>query len=347
MEKRAGIRDVARAAGVSISTVSRVFSHPEIVSETTRKRVLEIADKYDFKITRTGTMLKSGHTFRAALLMNESITSWFNTQVFAGLDSILHDKGYDISLFQHIDSAESRERFFTNLPVLRNVDMVFVASFAVEPEEAEQLRRTHVPIVGINVPQSTCFDATISIDDEGGMERATQHLIRLGHRHIVYTCSQPAPTIDSSIDARERGFIKACKNAEKSIPDLKWNVLRVPRGQQFADFALAAVLAEEEFPDAICCQMDMMALPLMMKLQHFGHQTPRDYSIIGFDDAPYADTFGLTTMHQDPYEMGAQAARFALQLINEEPIEDPFRTVEPSLILRSTDERQRLAKKQQ
>ncbi|EFA22090.1 hypothetical protein BIFGAL_04438 [Bifidobacterium gallicum DSM 20093 = LMG 11596] len=304
---------------------------------------MEIADKYDFKITRTGTMLKSGQTFRAALLMNESITSWFNTQVFAGIDSILHDKGYDISLFQHIDSAESRERFFTNLPVLRNVDMVFVASFAIEAEEAEQLQRTRVPIVGINVPESSCFDSTISIDDEGGMERATQHLIRLGHRNIVYTCSQPAPTIDSSIDARERGFVRACTQAQLTIPDLRWKVLKVPRGQQFADFALAAVLAEETFPDAICCQMDMMALPLVLKLQHFGHHAPRDYSIIGFDDSPYADTLGLTTMHQDPFEMGAMAARNALKLLNNEPLNEPFQLVEPSLILRSTDERRNVA----
>ncbi len=68
-----------------------------------------------------------------------------------------------------------------NLPVLRNVDAVFVASFAIEPNEVEQLRRTHVPIIGINTPSSSAFDASISIDAEAGRVRAAQHMIKLGH----------------------------------------------------------------------------------------------------------------------------------------------------------------------
>ena len=64
----------------------------------------------------------------------------------------MHDAGYDISLYQHIDTAENRRDFFTTLPVRRNVDAVFVASFAVDAEEIGQLKRTHVPIIGINTP---------------------------------------------------------------------------------------------------------------------------------------------------------------------------------------------------
>ena len=98
-----GIREVAHIAGVSISTVSRAFTRPELVSEKTRERVMEAASMLDFNISRSATALKSGQTFRVALLMNEEVTSWFNTQVFTGLNSVLHDAGYDISLFQHID----------------------------------------------------------------------------------------------------------------------------------------------------------------------------------------------------------------------------------------------------
>lgn len=194
-----GIREVAHIAGVSISTVSRAFTRPELVSEKTRERVMEAASMLDFNISRSATALKSGQTFRVALLMNEEVTSWFNTQVFAGLNSVLHDAGYDISLFQHIDDAKNRESFFVNLPVLRNVDAVFVASFAIEPNEVEQLRRAHVPIIGINTPSSSAFDASISIDDEAGMFRAAQHMINLGHHKIVYTCSAAEESLEASI----------------------------------------------------------------------------------------------------------------------------------------------------
>ena len=333
---KAGIREVAKAAGVSISTVSRAFTRPELVSERTRRKVLDTADRLDFNISRSATALKSGQTYRVAMLMNEEITSWFNMEVFAGINSVMHDAGYDISLFQHVDTGENRRDFFTNLPVRRNVDAVFVTSFGVEPEEIQQLQRIHVPIIGINTPSIDGFDASISIDDENGMYTATQHLLNLGHKHIVYACSAASESMDSSIDARGRGFIRACENVEKRR-ELNWQVVTVPRGRAFADSALSALLALDEFPDAICCQIDMMAIPLMLKLERYGHRTPRDYSIIGFDDSPYADTVNLTTMKQDPFKMGRSAAQKAIKLINGEEPEKPHEIVQPTLVLRESD----------
>lgn len=311
---KAGIREVAKAAGVSISTVSRAFTRPELVSERTRRKVLDVADRLDFNISRSATSLKSGQTYRVAMLMNEEITSWFNMEVFAGINSVMHDAGYDISLFQHVDTGENRRDFFTNLPVRRNVDAVFVTSFGVEPEEIQQLQRIHVPIIGINTPSQEGFDATISIDDEDGMFSSAQHLINLGHKNIVYVCSDAVDSINSSIDARGQGFIRACKTME-GTHDFKWRVLSVPRGKTFADSALTALLALDEFPDGICCQTDMMAIPLVLRLDRYEYRTPRDYSIIGFDDSAYADTVNLTTMRQDPFAMGRAAARKAVKLI--------------------------------
>ena len=102
---KAGIRDVAREAGVSISTVSRAFTKPQLVSQATRDRVMAAANKLDFNISRSAMALKSGQTYRVALLMSEGITSWFNAEVFAGIDDVMHGKGYDISLYQHINDA--------------------------------------------------------------------------------------------------------------------------------------------------------------------------------------------------------------------------------------------------
>ena len=334
---RGSIHDVAKAAGVSISTVSRAFTHPEQVRPSTRARVMEAARRFSFNISRSAGTLKTGHAGRVALLMNEEITSWFNNQTFAGIDSVLHDAGYDISVYQHIDSASTRRAFFENLPILRNVDAVFVASFAVDPEEADRLRRLHVPIIGINTPNPEGFDASVCIDDEAGMFIAAQHLIALGHRRIVYTCSAPSDSLDASIDARGRGFAKACRAACDSGRDLDWRIVTVPRGRDFADSALSALLSLDEFPDGVCCQMDMMAIPLLLKLQRYGRHAPRDYSLIGFDDSPYADTVNLTTMRQDPRDLGAMAARKALRLIGGGVPEKPHSVIRPQLVLRGTD----------
>ena len=332
---RAGIREVAKAAGVSISTVSRAFTRPELVSERTRRKVLETADKLDFNISRSATSLKSGQSYRVAMLMNEEITSWFNTEVFAGIESVMHNAGYDVSLFQHVDTAENRRDFFTNLPVRRNVDAVFVTSFGVEPKEIQQLKRIHVPIIGINTPTQNGFDATISIDDEDGMFTAAQHLINLGHKNIVYVCSDAVDSINSSIDARGQGFIRACKTMGASH-DFKWRVVSVPRGKTFADSALTALLALDEFPDGICCQTDMMAIPLVLRLDRYGHRTPRDYSIIGFDDSTLSAAVGLTTLHQDPFAMGVAAGHMVLDAIAGKSIEPAFVRPDTPLILRET-----------
>ena len=330
------IHDVAKAAGVSISTVSRAFTRPELVSDKTRRKVLQAADQLDYNISRSAGALKMGQTYRVALLMNEGITSWFNAATLAGIESVMHPAGYDISLFQHIDTAETRRAFFTELPIRRNVDAVFVASFAIDPYEVEQLGRANVPIIGINTPSFEGFDASISIDDEEGMFRATQHLISLGHRHIVYACSASETSMNASIDARGRGFVRACK-ASAPQRALDWQVLTVQRGPGFIDAALAALIALDRFPDAICCQMDMLAIPLIMRLQRYGHYPPKDYSIIGFDDSTYANDVNLTTIRQDPEAMGQAAARKALDLIAGRPLDLAHETVTGQLILRGTD----------
>ena len=81
---KADIYQVAKEAGVSISTVSRAFTRPELVSAKTRRKVLDVADQARFQHSRSATALKSGQTYRVAMLMNEEITSWFNTQNVRG-----------------------------------------------------------------------------------------------------------------------------------------------------------------------------------------------------------------------------------------------------------------------
>ena len=332
---KSSIQDVAQLAHVSISTVSRSFTRPDLVSKATRDKVMKAADELNFSISRSAAALKTGRALRIAVLISGRLNLWFSSSIMEGLNESFHDEGYDISIYQ-MSSAEERRAFFDMLPVRRNVDAVIVISFDIASNEIEQLRSIDVPIIGINTPTQSGFDATISIDDEDGMFTAAQHLINLGHKNIVYVCSDAVDSINSSIDARGQGFIRACKTMGASH-DFKWRVVSVPRGKTFADSALTALLALDEFPDAICCQMDMMAIPLVLRLERYGHHTPSDYSIIGFDDSPYADTVNLTTMRQDPYAMGRAAAQKAMKLIEGKPLENAHEIVRAQLVLRGTD----------
>lgn len=334
---KADIHEVAKAAGVSISTVSRAFTRPDMVSEKTRAKVLAAAEQLGFTISRSAGSLKTGQTNRVAMIMNDAVTSWFNANVFAGLNDTLRPKGYDIAVYDHIDTADNRHDFFDTLPVRRNVDAVFVASIAIDPDEVGQLKSLRVPVIGINTAAADSLDASVRIDDEGGMFAATQHLISLGHRHIVYACSASSDSLAASVDARGQGFIRACQAAEQAGRTLDWRTITVPRGPEFVDSALAEILSLDHFPDAICCQMDMLAIPLVTRLVRYGHRTPRDYSIVGFDDMAHAEWVDLTTMRQNPHAMGCAAARKALTLLRGESLDKPHDIISPRLILRGTD----------
>ena len=124
------IQDVADKAHVSVSTVSRAFSRPDLVSEKTRRKVLAIAEELNFAVSRSATVFQSGRSFRIALLLSASVTLWFNAQLYDGLNSVFHDEGYDISIYP-IGQASERAAFFSSMPVRRYADAVIVPSFDI------------------------------------------------------------------------------------------------------------------------------------------------------------------------------------------------------------------------
>lgn len=204
---KASIQAVAREAGVSPSTVSRTFAKPDLVLPETRERVMAAARKLDYHISRSAAALKSGQSFRVALLTSESIATWFNATVYAGLSSVLQPAGYDIAVFP-MANTDDRRAFFETLPVRRNADAVIVSSFNIDPAEVGQLKRMGVPIVGVNIPSPDGFDAGVSIDDRAAERTAVEHLVALGHRRIAfvgYGESTDLQDLRFSASARLRG----------------------------------------------------------------------------------------------------------------------------------------------
>ncbi|NMM95187.1 LacI family transcriptional regulator [Bifidobacterium sp. DSM 109957] len=320
-----------------MSTVGRAFTNPGRVSAKTREHVLAVAADMGYQVSRSASALKSGQSKRFALLMNETLTSWFNASVLSGINSVLQPEGYDISFYERIDAVDTRHRFFDTLPLRRNADAVIVASFAIDPHEVEQLRTLHVPIIGINVPSTEGFDGSISIDDREGMRLAAQHLIHLGHRDLVYLCSEmdDTVTLTYSTDMRLFGFEDACQAASEPI---RAQVISLPRDREQAiESAVAQLFALNRFPTGICCQSDGLALPLISRLHQYGRNVPDDCSVIGFDDMVFASDFGLTTIRQHPFDMGATAAHKALTLIEGQFLPKAHETAPIQLVPRQTD----------
>lgn len=328
------IQDVAEKAGVSVSTVSRSFTRPELVSGKTRNRVLEVAEQLDFRISRSAAALKSGQSLRIAMLISDSITKWFNSHVFEGLNDVLQDAGYDISIYS-MNTFEARNRFFSNLPVRRNADAIVVCSFNIEPKEIAKLGNMDVPIVGINIPTTKQFDAAVNVDDHDSMKLAVNHLIGLGHRRIAFVRAGHGSPFQYRADERLEGFVDACKKA--NIADQS-TAIQCPPGQDVSNSALSQLLALNPAPTAVCCQTDELAIPVLYRIRRYGRRVPEDLSVIGFDDSTYSRQIGLTTIKQDPYSMGRAAAKEVLELIAGREPSNRFQMFPTRLILRDTTE---------
>jgi DNA-binding LacI/PurR family transcriptional regulator len=315
----------------------------------TRDKVLRAAEQLDYSVSRSAAALKSGQTFRIALLASETITTWFNSNIFAGLDSVLRPAGYDTVVYP-MRSADERRGFFEALPVRRNADAVIVSSFNIEPAEVERLGHMRVPIIGINIPSKDGFDAGVSIDDRAATRSAVEHLMALGHRDIAFIGGGLHADTNMRYSAQSR--LRGVLDAAAGHREVKVTHLRIPRGATHgispdtpretphgideANAALNAVLTASPDITALCFEDDDLALPVLYRLRQYGRQVPRDLSIVGFDDIDMAQAVGLTTVHQDPFAMGAAAGRMALSVIADDPISQAFSQPATPLMLRET-----------
>ena len=332
---KSSIQDVAQLAHVSISTVSRSFTRPDLVSKATRDKVMKAADELNFTISRSAAALKTGRALRIAVLVSGRLNLWFSSSIIEGLNQIFHDEGYDISIYQ-MSSIEERREFFDMLPVRRNVDAVIVISFDIDANEIDQLKSVNVPIIGINssLPEERGFSAAVRIDDKQGSELAARHLMTLGHRDIAYIRTNREVTLHFSVQGRFESFM-ACCQANGVEP----RVLVTDESKNNISKVVTQLLSLDHMPTAIACQEDGIAVPLLFQLERNGFTVPNDISIIGYDDSIYARDLGLTTVRQTPVEMAQEAARMTLDLIEERPLDEPFKTFPAQLIVRSTTAR--------
>lgn len=327
---RASVNDVARKAGVSVSTVSRTFTRPELVSERTRTKVLKVADELNFSVSRSAGAFKNGQTLRIALVTGGHV-DWFSARIFEGLNSVLHETGYDLSLYA-IDNDDDRARFFDQLPANRNVDAIIVSSFDITEQESERLRTMGIPVVGINIAATTGFDASVGIDDTAASQILVRHLVGLGHRRIAYLYERSISPLRFSSYRRVTGFTELCDE----LDGVTGTPIAVEHGDDFVNAAFTTLLSRPDPPTAICVHQDSWAIPFFLRARRYGIRIPDDLSIVGFDDSDFAAEAGLTTIRQRPREMAQLAARMALDLIDGKTPAEPHVTAPVQLVLRDS-----------
>ena len=329
-----GIADVARAAGVSKSTVSRALSGGGYVSVETRLRVEQAATELGFVASSNAASLVTGRTKNVGLVI-PFLNRWYFSEVLEGIEGALMDAGYDLSLYRLRDSEEHRRRVFDYFLVRKRLDAVLSVGIALSPHEVGLLRNLRKPIVGVGgaIPGIP----TLSIDDVESSRVTTQHLLDLGHRHIVHLGGSLDREMDFTVHAKRlEGFLAAMAAAGlETRAAFHPTDFTVEGGYAAALQVLADPLTR---PTAIVAGCDEIAFGAIIAARQLGIAIPAALSIIGIDGHDHAEMFGLTTLRQNPAAQGARAVGLVLQglLSPAEPVAPGHALVPVQLDMRSS-----------
>lgn len=302
------IKDIAKVAGVSHSTVSRALSGSPLVKEETRRRVLRLAEEmgYSPSAIARGLVTKRTRTFG---LVVTSIADPFVAEIVRGIEETALDHGYSLILCQS-QAEPQREMAAVRMLREKRVDAIIVTASRVGNLYMPLLEEVRVPIVLINNQQEGRYVYSVATDNVQGGKLAGRYLMELGHRRMGYIAGPDGVT--SSIDRLE-----GCRQALKE-QGLEFNMIVPGNGCMGGGQAgMQKLLSAASPPTAVFCYNDMTAIGALLTAKEMGYQVPQDISIVGYDNialAAYVDP-PLTTIAQQKYAMGHMATEMALTLV--------------------------------
>lgn len=307
----ANIKDVAKAAGVSVSTVSRVINDSASVVPDKRQAVLAAMEALQYRPNSLARALVNSRSDCVGLLVGE-IDSPFFGAMMAGVHHVVHDSGKHVIVtagYHHIDKERESIRFLLD----RRCDALVIHSKALPDDELVQLLELDIPIIIVNRLIRGWEHRCVYLDNEYGAYLATRHLLTKGHRDIAYIGTNIA--IEDGAD-RVHGYRRALE--EFSVPFNERKVVRTFPDEEGGHSAMAEVLNRNLGVTAVFTYNDAMAAGAVTLLQDSGHRVPEEISVVGFDDVILARLLNprLTTIRYPIYDMGALAARIVLHQLD-------------------------------
>jgi LacI family transcriptional regulator len=309
------IRDVARQAGVSLSTVSQVLNgRPGYASATTRDRVLEVARELGYRPNALARGLVTSRTGTLGIVITD-ITRAFFTQVVGSIEQVASRQGYSV-LLACADGIQPEQTALETF-LDKRVDGIICMSSSVESgaEHILQVTRLGVPLVVINRPLHTSELNQIAWDDIEIGRRATEHLISLGHRRIAHVSGALHQPVRRSAADRVAGYKQALNAA--GLPVDPALIVDGRYDYQAAFAACARLFDRPNPPTAVFAASDSMAVAIVNALHRRGLRVPDDVSVVGANDDQFAVHVEppLTTVRLPVTAAGRRAAELILAAI--------------------------------
>jgi LacI family transcriptional regulator len=316
----ANIQDVARRAGVSVSTVSRYLRGQHVHSEAAIEAAIK---EFGYWPQAAARSLRSGVHYAIAVVVPD-ITNPFFAALVKGVESVFQSGPYSVLLANTDESSELEDALLADL--VRRVDGVILAPATEQDETPVHVGEAGLPVVFVDRElEGARFDSVL-VDNEEGGRLAARHLLALGHRRLAII-SGPLNTTPGR--GRFEGFTKEL--AERGVePDPAHTIVADFREKGGHD-AMLRLLASTERPTAVFCANNVMTVGALRALHAMRVQVPAELSLVGFDDLDFATLLRppLTVVHRPMVEQGILAAQLLFTRLVDRSTTEPQRVVLP------------------
>ncbi len=325
------MRDIAKIAGVSSATVSRVINGSSSVKPATAERVQRVIDELKFIPNGSATTLKYGRSSTYGLIVPD-ITNPFFPEFIQSFEGILADTNFNM-MVATTESQSLRIQKTIHRMLVSQVGGIALLASEIESAPIEAVVNRRVPLVTMDRKLVGKGLSDVCVDSTGGMRQAVKHLFDLGHRKIGYIGGSAGPTIS---DHRLHSFLLAMGSIGLPAEPLFLRVgnYRVNGGET----AMTELLELSERPTAILTANDLTAIGALRVIHNCGYSVPGDFSIVGFDDIELSDIVypPLTTLRLLRREL-AKAFVTALEILGSSPHRDGTQyKIETSLVTRNS-----------
>jgi LacI family transcriptional regulator len=332
---RPRLKEVARVAGVHVSTVSRALNDKtsHLITAEVRARIREVCDRLGYVPNQTAYSLRTNRTRTVGVVIPD-ITNPVFPPIIRGIEDGLFEHGY-VAITVNTDGHEAREKLMIETLLARSVDGLIMANVLHADASISKLARHSVEVVTVNRRvDDPAVPSVVNREDEG-IRMMLSHLARLGHRRIAHIAG---PQNASTGRHRFECFSAAlCEHglAAATCPTVFAGAFNEAEGERCA----RALMADRTGVTAILCANDRIAVGAIAELRRHGLDCPRDMSVTGFNDMPFADRIDppLTTIRVAQYAAGKSAATIMVErLTSATPVEPRHELMPVELVVRAS-----------
>ncbi len=307
------LEDIAKRAGVSRSTVSRVVNDHPNVRDNVRKRVQEVIRLTGYQPNAAARSLASQRSLMVGLVLPRSVSSFFSDPYFPrltqGIAQACNINNYTLGLFL-VSTKDDEEKIYPRLSRNGLLDGMLIQSSQFGDQLIDRLVDSGIPVVIVGRPFTSSDVSYIDVDNVNAAYNAVSHLIRLGYQRIATITGGANSTV--GLD-RQEGYIKALSERGR---DVDQSLIAVGDFTETGGYyAMQQLLSAR--PNAVFAASDLMAIGAMRAIREAGLSIPDDVAVVGFDDIPLATIPDpqLTTVRQPIYRFGFKAVEILIDLI--------------------------------